>query len=377
MCWQKENHSLINDTNIASKSIVFITKTIEEVFRMQHQPFRLIHDKGHPEVLSKKQPTPCKAWIDHTFANLSIQFALICLLSFLLASQSIAAEHIIHMTSEEVKEDELGNKLLAYKMLNHTVDGISITHRYSNHATIPGPTIILTEGDTVELTIYNDIPGANAGIAHGISSQVSVHVHGVHYEILSDGTLKVINQESDQGAGVGPADGYVQYYTYRWNVAPGTAGTWPYHDHNFETHNGAEHKGLYGALIVNPAGVSPDYAKEFVLFLTDDAFWGMEIDKNGMKQKKHGVNPDLIARKDSNVRFHLIALGTDIHEFTLKGYQWKDPGTDNLIDRIAIGPIEKHVFSVTATHNSQYADENFTNKLMGMMGKFKVSASGN
>lgn len=313
-------------------------------------------------------PMPHKPLLKRTAAL----FILILAMSFLIIEKSFAAEHIIQMTAEETSHDDgLGNKLFGYKMLSHIANGVNITHQYSNHATIPGPTIVLTEGDIVKLTIFNDIPGANTGIIKGISSQVSVHVHGVHYEIDSDGTLEVINNKDDQGAGMGPAHTHGNYI-YTWNVASGTAGTWPYHDHNFETHNGAEHKGLFGAIIVNPAG-SANYAKEFVLYLTDDSFWGMEIDSNGKKQKKHGANPDLIATKNSKVRFHLIALGTDIHQFSLSGYQWKDPGTENLIDQIAIGPLEKHVFTVIATKNAQYADKNFTNYLMGMKGNFKVS----
>lgn len=306
--------------------------------------------------------------LKRTAAALTLAMSLF----FFLTEKGSAAEHIIQMTAEETSHDDgLGNKLFGYKMLSHIVNGVNITHQYSNHATIPGPTIVLTEGDTVKLTIFNDIPGANTGIIKGVSSQVSVHVHGVHYEIDSDGTLEVINNKDDQGAGVGPAHTHGNYI-YTWNVASGTAGTWPYHDHNYETHNGAEHKGLFGAIIVNPAG-SANYAKEFVLYLTDDSFWGMEMDNNGRKQKKHGVNPDLIARNNSEVRFHLIALGTDIHTFSLDGYHWKDPGTENLIDQVAIGPLEKHVFTVTATKNAQYADKNFTNNLMGMKGNFKVS----
>lgn len=304
---------------------------------------------------------------------LSVSFVSVALFFIPVGTSLAGKNHIIQMTAEETSHDDgLGNKLFGYKMLSHIENGIDITHRYSNLATIPGPTIVLEEGDTVNLTIFNDIPGANTGILKGISSQVSVHVHGVHYNINSDGTLEVINNVDDQGAGVGPAHTHGNY-NYTWNVAPGTVGTWPYHDHNYESHNGAEHKGLFGAIIVNPAGASNLYAKEFVLYLTDDSFWGMEIDSNGLKQKKHGANPDLIARKNSNVRFHLIALGTDIHEFSLSGYQWNDPGTSNLINQVAIGPLEKHVFSVTATKNAQYADKNFTNNLLGMKGNFKVS----
>lgn len=290
-------------------------------------------------------------------------------LSFLISGDGIAAEHVIQLTAKETRDDGFGNKLLAYKMINHKRDGVDITSRYSPNATIPGPTIELTEGDTVKISILNAIPDSDVPVP-GISKQVSIHVHGVHYDILSDGTLKVINKLFDEGAGAGLEETYA-VYEYKWNVAPGTAGTWAYHDHNFETHNGAEHRGLFGAIIVNPIG-APSYAKEYVLYLGDDAFWGMEINGSSRKQSQHGPNPILSAQEDTHVRFHLIALGTDIHKFKLNGYRWFDPGTHNLINQVAIGPLEKHVFVVKAKHSAYYEDHNRSNKLLGMRGKFNV-----
>ena len=291
-------------------------------------------------------------------------------MSFLSIGESFAANHTIRLTAEETRNDGFGNQLMAYKMLSHLVDGVDITSRYSPDATIPGPTIVLTEGDVVHITLENAIPGAYTSSPRTPSKQVSIHVHGVHYDILSDGTLKVINNHDDEGAGDGLEASHATY-EYKWNVAPGTAGTWAYHDHNFETHNGAETKGLFGAIIVNPIG-SPSYAKEYVLYLGDDTFWGMEIDGASKKQSKHGVNPSLSAVKNSDVRFHLIALGTDIHNFALNDYKWFDPGTRNLIEQVAIGPLEKHVFTVKAKTSTQYVDNNFSIRLMGMFGKFIV-----
>lgn len=307
--------------------------------------------------------------ISYAFWKPLLALCLGGMLSLFLNGHSLAAEHVIQLTAEETRDDGFGNKLLAYKMLSHTIGGNDVTHRYSTEATIPGPTIELTEGDTVNISILNAIPG-NQDQVPGISKQVSIHVHGVHYDILSDGTLKVINKLHDEGAGAGLEEVRVVYES-RWNVAPGTAGTWAYHDHNFETHNGAEHKGLFGAIIVNPIG-APQYAKEYVLYLGDDAFWGMEINGGNKKQSKHGPNPTLSAKENTRVRFHLIALGTDIHNFKLNGYRWSDPGTHNLINQVAIGPLEKHVFSVKAEHSAQYEDTNLSNRLLGMRGKFNV-----
>ncbi len=309
-------------------------------------------------------------WVLHNAIwQLLITLLLVLTISCLLVGKSFAAKHVIQLTAEETQDDGFGNKLMAYKMISHEIDGNSVTDRYSPVATIPGPTIELTEGDTVYITLSNAIPDSNSFVP-GISKQVSVHVHGVHYDILSDGTLMVINKNRDEGAGAGLEELRV-VYEYKWNVAPGTAGTWAYHDHNFETHNGAEHKGLFGAIIVNPIG-APSYAKEYVLYMGDDAFWGMEINGADKKQSNHDVNPTLTAKKNTDVRFHLIALGTDLHTFKLNDYKWFDPGTHNLINQAEIGPLEKHVFAVKAKQSSFYVDKNFSNQLMGMKGKFNV-----
>ena len=310
----------------------------------------------------------------HRFwGELTIPSAFVLMAAF-LPGPAIAADHRIEMTAEQNADG-----LLAYRMVEHKVDGTNITSRYSPHPTIPGPTIVLTEGDKVRLTIRN-------GITVTPDQQVSVHVHGVHYKILSDGTLKIINKIEDEGA---YPDHGGRFYTYLWDVAPGTAGTWPYHDHNYETHNGSEDRGLYGAIIVNPASGAvtasnggsitsvpvSNIKKDYVLYMSDDAFWGTEIDGASKKQTALGANPLLTAKGGDNVRFHLIAMGTYLNQFQLGGYQWVDPGTAKMINAKDIGPLEKHVFTIKALSSAQYMNANFSRKLMGMKGSFNVNAA--
>lgn len=307
------------------------------------------------------------------FIRPGIAFFLSLGIFFLPSAESLSAEHRIEMTAEETTDG-----LLAYRMVEHQVDGVNITSRYSTQATVPGPTIVLTEGDKVRLTIRN-------GVTLSPDQQISVHVHGVHYNILSDGSLKIINRIENEGA---YPDQGGHFYTYLWDVAPGTAGTWPYHDHNFETHNGSEDRGLYGAVIVNPASGSvtasnggsissvsvSSIKKDYVLYLADDAFWGMEIDGANKQQIPLGANPILTAKGGDNVRFHLIAMGTYLNRFQLEGYQWVDPGTTKLIVAKDIGPLENHAFTIKALGSANYMNANFSRKLMGMRGSFNVTS---
>jgi len=271
--------------------------------------------------------------------------------------------------------------MLEYKIVNDdTNDETDVTSNYSSDPTIPGPTIVLTEGDKVELTLTNNI---------GFGG-VSVHTHGVHYLIASDGTLQVTNNFDDEMATTGSD------YTYFWEAAQGTAGSWPYHDHTFgipggQNPNGLETSGLFGTVIVNPASgyftglvngkisniAISDIKKEFVAYVTDDAFWMNEINNSDGIHTPLKVNPILVAADDDIIRFHLIALGTDFHKFVLDNYKWLEPGTNDKITEKAIGPLENHVFAISAkTGESLYTDLVPSHFYLGMKGFFNVDSDG-
>lgn len=323
------------------------------------------------------------------FRDKSMVFALsILILSFSLLGKNAVAEsagklHQIELWAEKIPAGAIGgNDLFAYRMNSHVIsgldgsNGIDVTSRYAAAPTIPGPTIVINEGDEVEITLKHEFdPGDSTKL-----EQVSVHVHGVHYDILSDGTLKFINLVEDESAFP------TMSYTYRWVAAPGTAGAWPYHDHNMLTHNGAEDRGLYGALIVNSKAHTvalnkagklktvplSSIEKDYVLFVVDDTFWGTEINNLTGQQAPLWNNPALSAQQGSNVRFHLIALGSNTHHFALPNYGWIDPGTNLIIEEKIIGPLEKHTFTIQAHQSSQYMDKAFSSKLLGMKGNFNV-----
>ena len=98
--------------------------------------------------------------------------------------------HEIKMAAVELPDGHTAYKMLEYKIIDKQNQTKDITSRYSDLPTIPGPTIIMTEGDKAKLTLVNEI-GRGA---------VSLHTHGVHYTITSDGSLKMSNKVSDQGA---------------------------------------------------------------------------------------------------------------------------------------------------------------------------------
>jgi hypothetical protein len=117
--------------------------------------------------------------------------------------------------------------------------------------------------------------------------------------------------------------------------------------------------------------------KNYVIYMGDDAFWATEIGSDG-KQKALWTNPTLVAKNGDFVRFNIIPIGTDLHEFILNGYSWFDPETSDVIDSGKnLGPLENYVFVVKAnTGTTTYEDLQTSNDLMGMEGKFKVTSTG-
>ena len=155
--------------------------------------------------------------------------------------------------------------------------------------------------------------------------------------------------------------------------------------------NGVEMNGLFSTIIINPADGKvnalvngtikevdvQDIDKEFILFVTDDAFWGVEIDNNN--NKKHTplwVNPTLVASKNDIVRFNIQSVGADFHHFVLDNYEWLKPGTNTTTSLENIGPLENHVFIISADKSTSYYDKVHTHLLSGMKGKFEVVEDG-
>lgn len=305
--------------------------------------------------------------------------------------------HKIEMSVHKIPKPGGGGDLYAYKVDQHQIFDAKtnrflndITERYPNEATIPGPTLLIEEGDSVETTLTNP---KNIG-APGM---VSIHIHGIHYSIASDGTLKILNGFSDEGVLPG------QSIKYHWTAGPGTAGSWPYHDHTLGLSlghghvagvnmNGAETIGLFGTIIIDshtgktvgliddqPTKIDiQDISKDVACYLTDDAFWCNEIDyNNNAKRTALWENPTIGLKDGELIRFNLIALGTDFHKFVLTGYNWLAPGTNNIISEKRFAPLENHVFTIQGKNGeAQYRDVITSHLLSGMKGKFVVDDVG-
>jgi FtsP/CotA-like multicopper oxidase with cupredoxin domain len=322
----------------------------------------------------------------HAQLGLLLAFALSLVAlggSPMASAASDGDKHLITLKASTLPSGQMAYEMVSHKIKSRDGQERDVTGRYATGPTIPGPTLVMKEGDTAEVTLE-----------HGIADSpqpVSIHVHGVHYKIDSDGTMKVMNGVADEAAFPGKP------YTYKWTAGPGTAGTWMYHDHAFGNPMiGAEDKGLFGTLIVNPAsGKVPalidgkvvdvdvgDIKREFILWMHETTFWGQELNHimKGDKEVPLWTNPTVGARVGEKVRFHIIGIGTALHTFHLHAHRWIEPGTlsaAGTVDTVNIGPISRDSFIVKAGEGVGPGDWHYHCHVIqhmqsGMMGDFRV-----
>jgi FtsP/CotA-like multicopper oxidase with cupredoxin domain len=109
---------------------------------------------------------------------------------------------------------------------------------------VPGPTIRVTEGDTVRVTLANEL-----------EQPTSIHWHGLHVPNNQDGVVPFSQPEIKPG----------ERFTYEFTASH--AGTFMYHSHQ----NAVDQidRGLYAPLIIDPATPpAATFDKEFTMVLS-------------------------------------------------------------------------------------------------------------
>lgn len=216
----------------------------------------------------------------------------------------------------------------------------------------PGPVIRGEVGDRIVVHLRN--MDTVYGQPH------SLHPHGLRYAPSSCGSWTSEYTQPGSAVDVGKT------YTYEWDAVASSVGTWPYHDHSKPfrvpgTGGGGEgggsshmHQGLLampvmemGAqlglmghiVITRPRDPLPD--REFFLvfhdlYASDVANIDGDIDCfNG--RAFLGNTPTFQAKVGERVRWHVIALGTELHVFHVHGHRWRGPG-GRFIDSEMLGP---------------------------------------
>ncbi|AXG83006.1 multicopper oxidase domain-containing protein [Streptomyces paludis] len=288
--------------------------------------------------------------------------------SLSLASAATPGANVATAADTPPRTAPAGGQVRRLRMFAETLPNGQLGYGFERgKASIPGPLIELNEGDTVHIEFENTT-----------TIPVSLHVHGVDYDIANDGTRM-------SGSHVEP--GATRTYTWRTHAPgpradgtwqPGSAGYWHYHDHVVGTDHGTGgiRRGLYGGLVVRRKGdILPD--KQFTIVFND-----MTINN-----KPAAESPDFEATVGDRVEIIMITHGEFYHTFHMHGHRWADNRTglltgpddpSRVIDNKITGPADSFGFQIIAGERGgagawMYHCHVQSHSDMGMAGLFLVA----
>ena len=112
------------------------------------------------------------------------------------------------------------------------------------NGSIPGPTMRMTEGDHIQITLIN--------------SKDSLHDHSIHMHSIHSGTVDGVPGSSGDSGQVQPGSSY----TYKFVAQP--FGVYPYHCH-VDPVDQHINQGLYGMMIIDPKTPRPQMTEMVML----------------------------------------------------------------------------------------------------------------
>ena len=131
--------------------------------------------------------------------------------------------------------------------------------------TVPGPPLLLTRGETTEITVVNRL-----------SEPTTIHWHGVELESVYDGVAGWSRSGSRIAPLVAPGDSFAV------RITPPRAGTFIYHTHMDETNQLAQ--GMFGPFLVLEPGEEYDPEHDRVFVIAGQADGEYPITINGQQE---------------------------------------------------------------------------------------------
>jgi FtsP/CotA-like multicopper oxidase with cupredoxin domain len=119
----------------------------------------------------------------------------------------------------------------------------------ANGPLLPGPTIVLTRGEPVSITVVNQLPEPTA-----------VHWHGIELESYYDGVAGFAGSPGHIAPLIAARDSFVARFT------PPRSGTFIYHPHADEVRQ--QQAGLSGAIVVVDSAAAFDPARDLVMLIS-------------------------------------------------------------------------------------------------------------
>jgi FtsP/CotA-like multicopper oxidase with cupredoxin domain len=149
---------------------------------------------------------------------------------------------------------------------------------------VPGPTILMTRGETTAVTVVN------RGEEH-----TTVHWHGMELESIYDGVAGWSGADGNMAPLIAPGDSFTVAFT------PPRAGTYMYHSHMDEA--GEVRSGSYGPLLVLEPGQTHDPATDLLFMAGSTVSVRSEATVNG------SIAPaDRVLRVGTTYRIRLMSV---------------------------------------------------------------------
>ena len=160
---------------------------------------------------------------------------------------------------------------------------------------VPGPTLVLTRGQPLEITLVNRLPEATA-----------IHWHGMELESYYDGVHGWSGTGKHVTPLIEPGGSFVVRFT------PPRTGTFMYHTHMHDPRQLTA--GLYGAMLVVEPGETFDETTDHVLILGRDG-----PDPDGLAVLNGSARPQVVWKAGARHRVRLINITpSDVFSVTLQ-----------------------------------------------------------
>ncbi|HEV2262032.1 MAG TPA: multicopper oxidase domain-containing protein [Candidatus Rubrimentiphilum sp.] len=198
---------------------------------------------------------------------------------------------------------------------------------------VPGPTLVVHQGDRVEIDYRNEQ-----------SVPDTLHLHGIHeIPVSMDGVAGISQPLVMQGE------------SYRYIFTADTPGTFIYHSHDNEE---MVNSGLYGALVVLPAHPSPHQRadRDDVEVLSSWAIQSLSENHFTINGKEYPYTTPINVRKGQRVRIRWINIsGESFHTMHTHGHYQRIVARDaqpltyrDIEDTVMLGPGQRADVIITA-----------------------------
>lgn len=191
---------------------------------------------------------------------------------------------------------------------------------------VPGPTLVVHQGDRVVIDYRNEQ-----------SVPDTLHLHGIHEIPVSMDGVAGISQPL-----------VVQGQSYRYIFTADTPGTFVYHSHDNEE---MLNSGLYGAIVVLPAHVSPAQKsdRDDVELLSSWAIQSLSENHFTINGKEYPYTAPIEVRKGQRVRIRWINIsGESMHTMHTHGHYQQIVARDaqpvtyqDVEDTVLLGPGQR------------------------------------